>query len=156
MNTVQWAGWVIIVSALGTKSKGFGGTGARRTCGAAVKDATRQEEKRWQVGVVVFTGEVPVPMEVPGRRIAQGRNPWFYTESYGVSGFAEYGRKRVLGLKFMEECGRLHSCTLGGRRSSVTTAGGDRRNGFTRRRGLRHGAFFPFNCMMRRSYISVA
>jgi len=83
LNVKNWeCGVLVPVSASATKSKGFGGAGAGRTLGGEeVKEDTLQEERKKPVDMAVFTGKVPVPMEVPGRRIAQGRRPWFYTES---------------------------------------------------------------------------
>lgn len=33
------------------------------------------------VPITVFNGVVPVPMEVPAKRIAAGRTPWFYLDT---------------------------------------------------------------------------
>ena len=54
-----------------------------------VEEKQEQEKKKEQIvptplpgaQMKVFEGVVPVPMEVPGKRIAAGRNPWFYTEA---------------------------------------------------------------------------
>ena len=83
LNVKNWeCGVLIPVSASETKSKECGGAGAGRKLGGEVaKEDTPQEERRKPLDMEVFTGKVPVPMKVPGRRISQGRRPWFYTES---------------------------------------------------------------------------
>ena len=83
LNVKNWeCGVLIPVSASATKRKDFGDAGAGRALGGGeVKEDAPQEERQKPLGMEVFMGKVPVPMEVPGRRIAQGRSPWFYTES---------------------------------------------------------------------------
>lgn len=81
LNVKNWECGVLI-PVRATKSNGFGGAGAGRTLGGGgARERTPQEERKKPLDMEVFTGKVPVPMEVPGRRIAQGRRPWFYTES---------------------------------------------------------------------------
>ncbi|KAF8457236.1 tyrosyl-DNA phosphodiesterase I [Terfezia claveryi] len=69
LNVKNWeCGVLIPLSASTSKSE-------------EVKEDTPQEERNKPLGMEVFTEKLPVPMEVPGRRIAQGRKPWFYIES---------------------------------------------------------------------------
>ncbi|KAF8427386.1 tyrosyl-DNA phosphodiesterase-domain-containing protein [Tirmania nivea] len=84
LNVKNWeCGVLIPVSASAANSKEFGGAGAGRTLGGkeAKADVPQEEKRQKPLSMEVFTGTVPVPMEVPGRRIAQGRKPWFYTEA---------------------------------------------------------------------------
>ncbi|RPB18537.1 phospholipase D/nuclease [Terfezia boudieri ATCC MYA-4762] len=83
LNVKNWeCGVLIPVSASASKSEEFGGAGEGRALGGErFKDDTPQEERNKPLGMEVFTETMPVPMEVPGRRIAQGRKPWFYIEA---------------------------------------------------------------------------
>jgi len=83
LNVKNWeCGVLIPVSASAARSKEFGGARAGRTLGGGEEKGDAQQEVRKEpLGMELFAEKVPVPMNVPGRRIAQGRKPWFYTES---------------------------------------------------------------------------
>lgn len=45
-----------------------------------LRQTEREIQRSEPVGMEVFDGVVPVPMETPGKKIAFGRRPWFYSE----------------------------------------------------------------------------